>query len=58
MSGERSTFAMLMDHIPWCPCSWYVIRLHDRIVRVLKEFMLEAGAIKGRDLRLEVRRIR
>jgi hypothetical protein len=25
---------------------------------VLEEFMLEAGATKGRDLRLEVRRIR
>jgi hypothetical protein len=58
MSGERSTTAILMDHIPWCPCSWYVIQLHDRIVHVLEEFMLEAGATKGRDLRLEVRRIR
>jgi hypothetical protein len=45
-----------MDHIPRCPCSWYVIRLHDRIVHVLEEFMLEAGATtKGRDLLLEVR---
>jgi hypothetical protein len=58
MSGERSICAMLIDHIPRCPCSWYVIHLHDRIVRVLEEFMLEAGATKGRDLRLEVRRIR
>jgi hypothetical protein len=30
MSGERSTAAMLMDHIPRCPCSWYLIQLHDR----------------------------
>jgi hypothetical protein len=59
MSGERSTCAMLMDYMPRCPCSWYVIQLHDRIVvHVLEEFMLEAGATKGRDLRLEVRRIR
>jgi hypothetical protein len=49
---------MLRDHIPRCPCSWYVIALHDRIVHVLEEFMLEAGAISGRDLRLEVRRTR
>ena len=49
---------MLMDHIPRCPCSWYIIQIHDRIVHVLEEFMLEAGATKGRDLRLEFRRIR
>jgi hypothetical protein len=42
-----------VDHIPRCPCSWYVIQLHDRIVHVL-----EAGANKGQDLRLKVRRIR
>jgi hypothetical protein len=58
MSGERSTIAMLMDHIPRCPCSWYIIQLHDRIVHVLEELMLEVGATKGRDLRLEIRRIR
>jgi hypothetical protein len=58
MSVERSTFAMLMDHILRCPCSWYVIQLQDRIVHVLEEFMLEAGDTKGRDLRLEVRRNR
>jgi hypothetical protein len=58
MPGERSTTAMLMDHIPRCPCSWYIIQLHDRIVHVLEEFMLEAEATYGRDLRLEVRRIR
>jgi hypothetical protein len=56
MSGEHSTIAMLIDHIPRCP--WYIIQLHDRIVHMLEEFMLEAGATKGRDLRLEVRRIR
>jgi hypothetical protein len=49
---------MLMDHIPRCPCSWYVIQLHGRIIHVLEEFMLEAGATKGRDLWLVVRRIR
>jgi hypothetical protein len=49
---------MLIDHIPRCPCSLYVIMLHNRIVNVLEEFMEEAGAIKGRDLRSEVRRIR
>jgi hypothetical protein len=49
---------MLMDVIPRCPCSWYVIQLHDRIVHVVEEFMVEAGASKGRNLRLEVRRIR
>jgi hypothetical protein len=58
MSVERPTIAMLLDHIPRCPCSWYVIRLHDRIVHVLEEFTLEAGATKGRDLRLDVRRIK
>jgi hypothetical protein len=58
MSGERSTAAMLMDHISRCPCSLCVIHLHDRIFHVLEEFMLEAGATKGLDLRLEVRRIR
>jgi hypothetical protein len=58
VSGERSTTAMLMDHMPRCPCSWYIIQLHDRIVHGLEEFMLEARATKGRDLRLEVRRIR
>jgi hypothetical protein len=58
MSGERSTYAMLMDHIPRCQGSWYVIKLHDRIVQVLEEFMLEAGATKGWNLRLDVRRIR
>jgi hypothetical protein len=46
-----------MDHIPRCPFSWHVIQLHDRIVHVLEEFMLEAGATKGRYLRMEVRRI-
>jgi hypothetical protein len=40
-----------MDHIPRCPCSWCVIQLHDRIVNVLEELMLEAGATEGRDLR-------
>jgi hypothetical protein len=43
-----------MDHTLQCPCSWYVIQFHDRVVHVLEEFMLEAGATRGRDLRLEV----
>jgi hypothetical protein len=58
LPGKRSTLAMLMDHIPRCTCSWYVIQIHDWIVHVLEEFMLEAGVTKGRDLRLEVRRTR
>jgi hypothetical protein len=58
MSEEWTLISMLMDHIPRCPCSCYVIRLRDRIVRVLEEFMAEAGAVIGRDSRLEVRRIR
>jgi hypothetical protein len=57
MPGERTLTSMRMDHIPRCACSHYVIRLHDRIVHVLEEFMVEAGAIKGRDLRSELRRI-
>jgi hypothetical protein len=58
MSGERSTSAMLTDHIPRSPCCWYIIQLHDRIVHMLEEVLLETGATnKGRDLRLEVRRI-
>jgi hypothetical protein len=57
--GERSTSTKLMDEPPRCPpCSCCGIELHDRVVRVLEDFMLEAGATKGRDLRLEVRRIR
>jgi hypothetical protein len=55
---KRRIHALLIDHIPRCPCSWYVIQLHGRIVHVLEEFMLEAGATNGRDLLLEVRRIR
>jgi hypothetical protein len=47
-----------MEHIPRCPCSWYIIQLHDRIAHVLAEPMLGAGATRGHDLRLEVRRIR
>jgi hypothetical protein len=58
ISVERSTCTMLMDHIPRCPSFWYVIQLHDRIVHVLEEFILEAGATKGRDSRSDVPRIR
>jgi hypothetical protein len=62
MSGERTPISMLMDRIPRnFPCSHYVVRLRDRIVHVLEEVMVEAGhagAIKGRDMRLEERRIR
>jgi hypothetical protein len=36
----------------------YAIHLHDGISNVLEESMLEAGATKGRDMRLKVRRIR
>jgi hypothetical protein len=60
MSGERSTVTMFMDHTPaQCMCHWYVLhsatRMHDRVVYVLEEFMLEARATKGRDMRLVVR---
>jgi hypothetical protein len=57
MSGERSTSTMLMDHTPRCPGSWYVIQFYDRVVHVLEEVTLEAGATKGHDLRSEVRHI-
>jgi hypothetical protein len=40
MSGERSTAAMLMEHIPRCPCAWYAIQLHGRIVHMLEECLL------------------
>jgi hypothetical protein len=40
MSGERTPISMhTMDHSPLCPCSHFVIRLHDRIINVLEEFM-------------------
>jgi hypothetical protein len=42
-----------MDHIPRFHCPQYVIRLHDRRVHIVEEFMAEAGTVKGRDLRLE-----
>jgi hypothetical protein len=58
MSGERTPISMLIDHIPRCLCSYYVVRLNDSIVHVLEKFMAEAGTIKGKDLRLEARRIR
>jgi hypothetical protein len=45
---------MLMDHIHRCPCSHPLIRLNDHIINVLEELMVEVGAIKGRDMRLEV----
>jgi hypothetical protein len=57
MYEERTSISMLTDHILHCSCSHYVIRLHGRIVYVVEEFLAEAGAVKGRDLRLEVRRI-
>jgi hypothetical protein len=47
-----------MDHLPRCPCLCYVTWLHGRIVHVVHEFMVEAAAVKIRDLRMEVRRIR
>jgi hypothetical protein len=49
ISGERSTAPMLTDHIPRCPCSLYVIQLHDRIIHVLEEFMRDAGTGLPRD---------
>jgi hypothetical protein len=46
--------------VPYLPLflSQYVTRLHDRIVHVLEELTGEAGAIEGRNLRLEVRGVR
>jgi hypothetical protein len=58
MSSERSAITSFIDHIPRRPSSWYVIHIYDRIVHVTEEIMIEAGAFKGRALRLEVHRIR
>jgi hypothetical protein len=58
MSGELSTYVVLMDHIPPVPVLLVRHSTPNRIVHVLEEFMLEAGATKGRDLRSEVSRIR
>jgi hypothetical protein len=45
-------------YIPrYCPCSKYVVRLHDRLDHALEKVMANVEEIKGRDLRLEVRRI-
>jgi hypothetical protein len=49
---------MLMDHITRYLCSHYVIRLDGRLAHVVKELVAEVGDVKGRDLRLEARRIR
>jgi hypothetical protein len=38
---------MLMDHIPRCPCSHYVIRLYDRNFFVLEEFVVVTGRLTG-----------
>jgi hypothetical protein len=32
---------------PQLLCSWYVIHVHDRIVHVFEEFMLEHGLLNG-----------
>jgi hypothetical protein len=45
-----STTDMLMDHMPMCPFSWYVIPLHDRIVHLstsLKRSCLKRGLLRG-----------
>jgi hypothetical protein len=47
LSGVRSTYVMIMDHIHRYSCSWHAIMLHDRVAHVVKEVMLEAGATKG-----------
>jgi hypothetical protein len=44
MSSDRSTIVMLLDHIHMCPCSCYLIQIHDRVLHVLEEIMFEAGA--------------
>jgi hypothetical protein len=36
---------------------WYFIHIPYRVYHVREELMVETGAFKGRDLRLEVRRI-
>jgi hypothetical protein len=35
------------DHIPMCPCSWYVIQPLGRVLYVLEERIGEADAIPG-----------
>jgi hypothetical protein len=45
-------------HRHYCDVFAFVLRKHDRIIHLLEELMLEAGATKGSDLRLEVRCIR
>jgi hypothetical protein len=37
--GIKGKISMLMDYVPRCPCSHFVIRLHDRLVNVLEELM-------------------
>jgi hypothetical protein len=49
---------MLMDHVPRCPYSWYVIGLRAPLDNALEEFMARVGAVKGLDLRLELLRFR
>jgi hypothetical protein len=34
------------------------VELHNRLVHVVEEFMAEARAVKGLDLRLDIRQIR
>jgi hypothetical protein len=46
MPWQHTPISMLVDHIPRCPCSHYVIRLHDRNVRVFEEFMAETGQLE------------
>jgi hypothetical protein len=59
ITGERATASMLIDHVPLCPWSWYVIWLHNCLVDVLKKCVSEIGAeMKGRDLQLEMRHMR
>jgi hypothetical protein len=47
MSEKETPMCLLMDHIPRFPCSHYMIRLHYRIIYVLKELTAEARASKG-----------
>jgi hypothetical protein len=46
MPWERTPISMLMNHIPCCPYSHYVMRLYYRIVHVVEELMAEAGMVK------------
>jgi hypothetical protein len=57
-SGRRPPCLWTTSHVVLAHIMLFGSMIKLIIVHVLEEFMIEAGAIKGRDLRLEVRRIR